>query len=132
MELLKSVVGKVAAGMVALGVIAGGISWWQMEPETRQMLVHGVERICYWLGIVLLLPWASSPFIGWVARKAKSNKSGITLVSAYTLVECVLFAWLFQWQIRTSTAWLFLIFSGLIAATYNLLICDWIAERFAP
>jgi FtsH-binding integral membrane protein len=128
MELLKSVVGKVAAGLVGLGVIAGGISWWQMDPSTRQMLVHGVENVGLWLGIVVLLPWVSFSLIGRVA-KMESNLAAGVLVGVYSLLETVILAWLFHWQILTSTAWMFLVFSGLVAGTYNLLICDWIAEK---
>ncbi len=128
MEFLKSIVGKITAGLVGLGVIAGAISWWQMGPQTRQMLVHGVEEIGVWLGVVVLLPWVSFSVIGKVA-KAESNLAGGVLVGGYSLAETVLLAWLFHWQILTSTAWTFLVFSGLFAATYNLLICDWIAEK---
>jgi hypothetical protein len=128
MEFLKSIVGKIAAGLVGLGVIAGTISWWQMEPQTRQMLVHGAEEIGIWLGVVVLLPWVSFSVIGRVA-KAESNLAGGALVAGFSLAETVLLAWLFHWQILTGTAWGFLVFSGLFAATYNLLICDWIAEK---
>jgi hypothetical protein len=128
MELLKSVVGKVAAGLVGLGVIAGGISWWQMDPQTRQMLVHGTENIGLWLGVVVLLPWITFFLIGRVG-KANTNLPGAVLIAGYSLAETVLLAWLFHWQILTSTAWTFLVFSGLLAGTYNLLTCDWIAER---
>jgi hypothetical protein len=131
MELLKSVVGKVAAGLVGLGVIAGAISWWQMEPATRQMLVHGAENIGLWLGIVILVPWLSFSLIGRIARM-ESNLAGGVLVGAFSLLETVLLAWLFHWQIQTTTAWMFLLFSGLLAATYNLLTCDWIAEKVHP
>ena len=128
MELLKSMVGKITAGLVGLGVIAGAISWWQMGPETRDMLVQGAEKIGAWVGVVALLPWVSFSVIGRVAR-AESNLAGGALVAGYSVAETVLLAWLFHWRILTTTAWTFLIFSGLVAATYNLLICDWIAEK---
>jgi FtsH-binding integral membrane protein len=128
MELLKTVVGKVATGLVALGVVAGAISWSQMDDQTRQMLLRGVERIALWLGVVLVWPWASFALIGRIAR-AESNLAAGLLIAAYSLAEALLLAWLFHWQILTSTAWTFLLFGGLLAATYNLLICDWIAEK---
>lgn len=120
--------GKVVSGLVALGVIAAGISWWQMDPQTRQMLVTGTGRIFSWLGIVLIVPWATFFVIGRVA-KYDNNLAGAVLVGGYTLVEMVLLAWLFQWHVPGATAWTFLLLGGLFAAVYNLFTCDWIAEK---
>jgi len=101
-----------------------------MEPQTRQMLLTGTGRILAWLGIVLLLPWVSFFVIGKVA-KMESNLAGGLLVAAYTLVEVLILAWLFDWNIPGATAWTFLIVGGLFAAAYNLFACDWIAEKIA-
>ena len=54
MELLKTVTGKVVGGAVALGVIAAAITWWQMDPTTRERILTGTGRILMWLGIVLV------------------------------------------------------------------------------
>jgi hypothetical protein len=130
MELLKTVTGKVVAGAVTLAVVAAGISWWQMDPATRQMLLSGTGRIISWLGVMLLLPWATFFVTTWVA-KLESNAAGATMVAAYTLVEAVLLAWLFNWSVHGATAWTFLVAGTLLAGVYNLLVCDWIAERLA-
>jgi hypothetical protein len=128
MEFFKSVTGKVVSGLVALGVIAAGISWWQMDPDTRQMLLTGTGRILAWFGIMLALPWASFAIIARVA-KLDSNLAGGVLVGSYTLLETALLAWLFHFHLPGATAWTFLLLGGLVAAVYNLLICDWIAEK---
>ena len=130
MDLLNSVTGKVVGGAVALAVVAGGISWWRMDDGTRQMLLTGTGRIVSWLGIVLLLPWATFFVTGWVARR-ESNAAGAALVAAYTIAEAVLLAWLFHWQVPGATAWTFLIVGTLFAGVYNLLTCDWIAEKIS-
>lgn len=114
--------------MIALAVIAGGISWWRMEDATRQMIVGGMVNILAWLGIVLILPWISFPLIGKVARM-ESNFAGGVLVGVYTIVETVMLAWLFDWHITNVTAWAFLLVGGLVAGAYNLFTCDWIAEK---
>ena len=44
MDFLKTMTGKVVSGLVGLAVIAAGISWWQMDPATRQMLVSGTGK----------------------------------------------------------------------------------------
>lgn len=130
MDFLKGITGKIVTGLIALGVIAGGVSWWQMDPQTRQALLDSTGKIFAWLGIVLFVPWASFFLIGKVAR-LESNLAGAILVGAYTLIELVALAWLFHWTIPGPTAWTFFAVGGLFAAVYNLFTCDWIAERVA-
>lgn len=128
MEFLKTTAGKIISGLVALAVVAGGISWWTMEPATRQMLVSGTGKIVAWFGLVLVLPWATF-FLSTKAAKLNTNLSAALLVAAYTLVEFLLLLWLFDWSVAGPTAWTFVIFGTLVAAVYNLFTCDWIAEK---
>ena len=129
MDLLNSITGKITAGVVALAVIAAGISWWQMDPSTRQWLLTGTGKILAWIGIVIFLPWVTFFITTWVAGK-ESNVAGAVLIAAYTVPEMFLMAWLFNWRIPSATAWTFFMVGTLVAAAYNLLVCDWIAERF--
>lgn len=130
MELLKTITGKVVAGAVALGVIAGGISWWQMDPDTRHAIWTGTGRILGWLGLVLVVPWATFFLSTWVA-KYERNSAGAALVAAYTLIEAILLGWMFHWAFSHSVAgWVMFAVGVLLAAVYNLFACDWIAERF--
>ncbi|HEY1921992.1 MAG TPA: hypothetical protein VGG44_04445 [Tepidisphaeraceae bacterium] len=128
MEFLKSITGRIVTGLVALGVVAAAISWWQMDESTRQMLVSGTGRIFAWLGVVLALPWASFAVIGWVARM-ESNAAGGALIALYSIAEVLLLAWLFHWHMPNPAAWTFLLLGGLVAGVYNLLVCDWLAEK---
>ena len=128
MDFLKSVGGKVVSGIVALAVIAAAISWWTMEPETRQALLSGTGKIVSWFGVVLLLPWVSFFLIGRIAR-TESNAAGAALVLSYTVAEAVLLAWLFAWSVAGATAWVFFGAAVLLAGVYNLFTCDWIAEK---
>ena len=128
MDFLKTIAGKVVTGLVALAVVIGAISWWQMEPDSRQAILSATGRIFAWLGIVVFLPWLSFMVIGRVA-KLESNLAGGILVGAYTVIETVVLAWLFHWRMPSATAWTFLLVGGLIAGAYNLLACDWIAEK---
>lgn len=130
MEFLKSITGKAVTALLVLGVVAGGISWWQMDPETRQSVISGAGKIAGWFGVVLAIPWATFYLIGKVAR-IESNLAGALLVGGYTILETVLLAWLFDWQIQGAAAWTFLFVGGLFAAAYNLFTCDWIAEKVA-
>jgi hypothetical protein len=129
-DFLKTITGKLITGFVVLGVIAGSISWFQTDPQTRQMLLSGTGRILSWLGIVLFFPWVSFLLISKIA-KMDSNLAGGLLVAGYTLLELLLLAWLFHWNISGAAAWTFLMVGGLFAAAYNLFTCDWIAEKVA-
>lgn len=128
MEFLKTIGGKIATGLVSLAVIAGVISWYEMDPATRHGIVTGTGRIIGWLGVMLVLPWATFFLIGSVARR-DSNLAGAALVFAYTALEAVLLAWMFSWAIRGATATAFFCAAVLLAAAYNLFTCDWIAEK---
>jgi len=128
MDFLKTVTGKILTGLVALAVIAAAISWWQMEPATRGMIVTGAGRIVAWTLAVLVLPWATF-FVSVRAGKFDSNLAGAALVTTYTLLEVALLGWLFNWRISGAAGWTFVIAGGLLAAVYNLFTCDWIAEK---
>jgi hypothetical protein len=130
MDFLKSVGGKIATGAVILAVVAAGISWWQMDPATRQMLLTGTGRIVSWFVVVLIVPWAGFFVVGRVARM-DNNAAGAALVLSVTAIEAVLLAWLFEWNIRGAAPWGFVAAAALFAGVYNLFTCDWIAEKAA-
>lgn len=130
MEFLKTMSGKVIGGIMSLVVVIAGISWWRMDPNTKQMLLGGAGKIVSWFGIMLLAPWATFFIITWVAKMEK-NAAGAILVFVYTLIEALLLAWLFNWTIPGPTAWAFFAVGTLLAGVYNLLVCDWIAEKLA-
>jgi FtsH-binding integral membrane protein len=128
MEFLKTIGGKIITALVSLAVIAGAISWYEMDPATRHGIVSGTGRILSWLGIVLVLPWSTFFLIGAVGRM-ENNLAGAMLVFAYTAIEAVLLGWLFAWAIHGATAVAFFCAALLIAGAYNLFACDWIAEK---
>lgn len=128
MEFLKTIGGKIATGLVSLAVIAGTISWYEMDPVTRHGIVTGTGRIIGWFVVMLVLPWATFFLIGSVARR-DSNLAGALLVLFYTALEAILLAWLFSWGIKGATAVAFYCAGILLAAAYNLFTCDWIAEK---
>ena len=130
MEFLKSIAGKVLTAVLALSVVAAAISWFQMEPASRDAVLSASGKIAAWIGIVLVVPWASFFLIGLVAR-IDSNAAGAALVGGLTLIELLLLAWLFDWSIAGATAWTFIVLGTLFAGVYNLFTCDWIAEKVA-
>jgi hypothetical protein len=130
MEFLKTVTGKVVGGIVSLVVMIAGISWWRMDAGTKSWLLAGTGKIVSWFGILLLVPWATFFIIGWVAKMDK-NAAGAVLVFVYTLIESLILLWLFDWRLPGATGWSFFVVGALVAGVYNLLVCDWIAEKLA-
>jgi len=128
MDFLKTIGGKIAGGLVALAVIAAAVSWYEMDPSTRQMLLTGAGRITSWFLVVLAVPWVTFFLIARVG-KLESNGAGAALVLGYTLLEALLLAWLFKWSIGGATAITFFCAAALLAGVYNLFACDWIAEK---
>jgi hypothetical protein len=118
-------------GLIALAVIVAAVSWWQLDPASRSAIIGGTGRISGWLGVVLILPWATFFLIGQVDRMAHNNVPGALLVAGYTIAELLLLGWMLNWKSPSMTAWIFVILGGLFAAAYNLLTCDWIAEKVA-
>src|SRR5207249_1103165 len=128
MDFLKTITGKIASGVVAIAVVAAGISWWRMSEVERHQIVSGIGKLLGWFGVVLFVPWISFAVIAKVARM-ESNLAGGLLVGMFTIIEGALLLWLFGWHVNGATAWTFVIAGVLIAGVYNLLACDWIAEK---
>jgi hypothetical protein len=128
-KLLESVTSKVVLGVVALGVIVGGITWWQTAPEARSAILTATGRILAWIGIVLVAPLLAALPISHLTRNAISNTPAIALLLTLTACEALLLAWLLDFSISGAAAWIFFLLGILFAAAYNLLICDWLAER---
>jgi hypothetical protein len=128
MEFLKTMVGKVATGLIALAVVVGGIAWWQTDPATRHEILSVSGRLSGWGLIILTVPWAAFWLVGWVA-KFESNAAAGVLILALTAVEAIVLAWLFHWSLPSPTAWVLFVSANLTAGVYNLLSCDWIAEK---
>jgi hypothetical protein len=128
MDLIKKIASIVIGGAVMLGVVVGAISWFQMTPDERSALLSTVWRSLAWIGIVLVLPWATYFVTTWVAKR-ESNGISAALVTGYTIVGLGVLLWLFDFSIHGTTPVVLCVLGGLIALAYNLLVCDWIAER---
>ena len=128
MDFLKTITGKIASGVVALVVIICVISWWRMDPQTKDMLLSGAGKIVAWLGVVLVVPWAGFFAVGWVGKFESNLASGV-FVFLLTALEATLLAWLFNFSLPGATPWTFFGGATLVAGVYNLFTCDWIAEK---
>lgn len=135
--IVGTVTGRVVGGIVALAVLGGGIALWRMDPANWEALKQGtgsvltvIGKILGWVLGVGLLPWATF-FLSTAAERMKHNAAGVVLVIAYTALGATSLLWLFDWQLHGATAWVFFVAAVLVALVYNVLICDWIADRMS-
>ena len=128
MDFFKTIAGRVITGIITTLVFGAGIGLWQMDSSTRSSLMSHTGKIISWLGVVLLTPFLTFFVIAWV-HKMRSNAAGGALVFVYTLAEALLLAKLFQWHMASTTGWTFFVVGIMVAGVYNLLTCDWLAEK---
>ncbi|MGC4032492.1 MAG: hypothetical protein QM754_12330 [Tepidisphaeraceae bacterium] len=125
--LFKTVAQYLLAGLTLLGVVAAGIAYYDLSPDERSAMWHGIGRVLVWLGIVLVLPWATY-FVTTAVARRESNAAGVLLILGYTIVDAVIL-----YLLVGAPAGAFLICAAvlglLVALTYNLLTCDFVAER---
>ncbi len=130
MDFLKSITGKLVTGGVILATFAAGLAWYQTDPATRSAMAGGAGRIVGWIVGVASIPWLLIFLIQSIAKRDSNLASGLFVV-AVTAIEAVALAWLFHFAIVGGAGWTFFIVGILLAGVYNLLVCDWLAERFA-
>ncbi|MFT3787127.1 MAG: hypothetical protein QM770_13325 [Tepidisphaeraceae bacterium] len=130
MDFFKSIGGKVATGAVGLIVLIVGYSYYSADPATRSAVIGGIFSVIGWLLLIVAAPWALFLVIGWV-EKFKSNAVSFTFIGLLTIVEAVVWFWLWNFQMSGSVAWVFSIGAILVAGVYNVLASDWIAEQVA-
>ncbi|CAN5512712.1 hypothetical protein BH10PLA1_BH10PLA1_18110 [soil metagenome] len=128
-EFLKSVVGKLVTGAVTLAVFAAGFAWYRMDEAGRSELAGGAGRIVGWIALVAAIPWTIFFLVQRVAKMDSNVASGV-FVLGLTLLEAAGLAWMFHFSISGGAGWTFFAVGVVLAGVYNLLMCDWIAERF--
>jgi FtsH-binding integral membrane protein len=125
---MKTIGSRVLTAGVVLAVATAGLAWWRVGPETQGEILRTVGRMAGWFGLVLSLPWATFFLTLWAAR-ADTNAAGAALVVGYTALEVLLLGWLLGFSIGGAGGWVAFTAAVLLAGLYNLLACDWIAER---
>jgi hypothetical protein len=128
MDFLKTTAGKIVSGLTVLAVIALGVAWYSLDASTRTSILSGTGKIFGWIFIVLLIPWATFFIIRWVAS-FRTNLAGGILVAVYSILELLALGWIFDWSIHGRGAWTACAVGALFAIVYNVLTCDWIAEK---
>lgn len=131
-EVGKHVGGKVlnaALGVVSVLTVAGAGLWFWQHPEQLSALGALVRKVLIWLGIVLVLPWATFLATAWVVKKESNGAAGALLLTL-TAIDVVAALALADWSVKGTLSWLVLILGFLSAGVYNFVVCDYQAARF--
>lgn len=130
MDFLQTIGGRIVTAVLALAVVAGGISWWRMGDAERDAVLAATVRGGAWLLIVLLVPWLLFWVIGRIARM-DNNLAGALLVIGLTAAEAVWLGVMFGFNGHSAAVWTLFGAAAVVAGVYNLFACDWIAEKVA-
>ena len=128
MDFLKGIGGKVIGGVVFLGVVVTAIAFYQAGPEGRAAFFDASGKIVGWVLVVALAPWALF-FLTTKAARKDSNAWSALLVGTMTGVELLFLWWMFDFGIGGPISVTFFAVGALLSAAYNVLACDFIADR---
>lgn len=110
--------------IAALVLIGFGI--WDMGPQGRQAALNWLWNAVVWLVVALGLPWSAKLYIRRVLD-AGANWVGLGLLAGLTLFDMLLGFFLFGWP-AGGWSWLLGIGVAALAATYNYLVVEYLAQ----
>ncbi len=122
-RLSEKVLGYIALALVALGALA----IYQIPGETKAAIWSGVWRSVVWGLFSAAWPWTSWFYIRRVAE-AGTNWAGLTLIGGLTAGNLVAAALLMTGWPLGVWGWLASLTALGLAATYNYLVAEYLAE----
>jgi len=117
----------VTAVLVVAG--AGAVIWFWRNPEDLQTIWQVVKYAVVWLGIVLVLPWATFFVTRWVASLESNAGAGLMLLGYTAADAAVAFLLIGRVSGLGGLSWMVLLLGFLSAGVYNYVVCDYQASR---
>lgn len=134
-EIGKFVGAKVAAAVIFLAVVAGGV-WCYQNPEAVKAFGHVVKLTLLWIVVAAALPWSSYVFMRPLLRFQADQLSAsgaaavsIAVIAAYWLIDIALAFCLGDFGDAGTFTWIVLLLGFLAAGTYNFVICESLARH---
>ena len=125
-------VGKYVGGKVISAVLivtgAASLIWFWKNPEDLRTIWSVMKGVLVWLGLVLVLPWASFMLNRWVIQRESNTAAGLLLLGL-TAVNALFAFYLVGWDVGGALSWMVLLLGFLCAGVYNFLVCDFQAAR---
>ena len=123
----KYIGGKVLTAILVAGVLLTGIYFWQ-HPEQLKDLWNTIRASLVWLGFVAVLPWGLF-FVPPLVIKADSNAAAAGMLAGYLVLDVLMAFWLGDPTDHSVLVLGMLILGFLLAAVYNFMVCDFLAEQ---
>ena len=130
--MMLTTIGQYIGGKVITAILlvsgAGAVIWFWKHPEHLETIWQTIKYVLTWMGIVLVLPWATFFVTPWVASK-DSNAAAAFMLFGYTLADAVVaFCLLGGVRGHGGFTWMLLLLGFLAAAVYNLKACEYQAN----
>lgn len=123
----KYVGAKVLSAILIVSSAGAGIWFWK-HPEQLETIWSVLKSVLVWLGLVLVLPWASYPLTKKVVA-TDSNRAAIALIAGLFVADGLFALYLSGWSISGALARMVVVLGLLSAAVYNFIVCDFQAQR---
>lgn len=122
--------GEKVIGWIALALlILLGYGVYRMGPDGRGAVLNATGNTIFWLVLVAALPWMARLGIKRLVEIGE-NWVGLVLIATFTLIDLIVGLVLLGGWPTGMWGWLVSIAVMGIAATYNYLVCEYIAERY--
>ena len=125
-------VGKYIGGKVLTAVLVACVLWsscyFYKNPEKLEHLWQTAKASVVWLGFAAVLPWGLF-FVPSLVVKADSNAAAVGMLGGYLTLDVLTAFWLAGWSFGGVLVWVLAILGFLLAAVYNFMVCDFLAEQ---
>ena len=125
-------VGKYVGGKVLTAILVACVLWtsyyFYKNPEKIKVLFDSTKASLVWLGFVAALPWGLF-FVPPLVVKADSNPAAAGMLAGYLVLDILMAFWLAEWSFGGVLVWGLAILGFLLAAVYNFMVCDFLAEQ---
>jgi len=124
--------GKYIGGKVLTAILVAGVLWtsyyFYKNPEKLETLWDSIKASLVWLGFVAALPWGLF-FVPPLVVKADSNPAAAGMLAGYLILDILMAFWLAGGLFGGVLVWGLAILGFLLAAVYNFMVCDFLAEQ---
>lgn len=131
MEVRRGILGGVAERVLSVAalVLLAAVGWsiYQMPSETKQAILSGIWYTLVWVVVAAALPWSGKLYMRRVLD-AGSNWAGLALIAALTALDAVIGLIFMGGLPDSGWTWLAALGALAVAATYNYLVSEYLAE----
>ncbi len=124
--------GKYVGGKVLTAILVACVLWtsyyFYQNPEKIKVLFDSTKASLVWLGFAAVLPWGLF-FVPPLVVRAESNAAAAGMLGGYLVVDVLMAFWLAGGLLEGVLVWGLAILGFLLAAVYNFMVCDFLAEQ---